>query len=347
MIVILKQGHVDTDIDKILGIANELGFKTHVSRGTERSLVGIIGDDSYVSKDVFASLDCVEEVIKVLKPYKLVTKYFHPEKTVIDFGNGINIGEKFEIIAGPCAVESLSQIDEIGAFLKEKGMKFLRGGAFKPRTSPYSFQGLGKEGLEYLKITAEKYDLKVVSEILVNEDIAMFEEYVDIIQVGSRNAQNFKLLQSLGNTDKPVFLKRGYMNTVQEFLQSAEYIINSGNWNVMLCERGIRTFENSTRNTLDISAVPVIKGISHLPLFVDPSHAAGKRELVPALSYAAVAAGADGIMVEIHPDPEKAVSDGRQSLTFDMFENMVENIKMFESARNSKPVGKEEYKSEV
>ncbi len=326
MIVVLKHGHGQKDLDKILGIAAELGFKTHVSQGTEKSLVGIIGDDSYVSKDVFASLDCVDEVIKVLKPYKLVTRYFHPEKTVIDAGGNCEIGNDFGIIAGPCAVESLEQIDEIGAFLKEKGIGFLRGGAFKPRTSPYSFQGMGKTGLEYLRMTAEKYGLKVVSELLVEDDIPMFEEYVDVIQIGSRNAQNFRLLQSLGKTDKPIFLKRGYMNTVEEFLQSAEYIIASGNWNVILCERGIRTFETSTRNTLDISAVPVIKEISHLPLFIDPSHAAGKRELVPSLAYAALAAGADGIMVEIHQNPEKAISDGRQSLNFKMFEKMLDNL---------------------
>jgi 3-deoxy-7-phosphoheptulonate synthase len=265
-------------------------------------------------------------VVKVLKPYKLVSKEFHPETTVIDIGEDQRIGAGFAIIAGPCAVESEALLDEVGAFLNEQGVSFLRGGAFKPRTSPYSFQGLGLEGLKILKKTAEKYHLKVVTELMSESEREWLEEYADIIQIGSRNAQNFRLLERCGQFTKPILLKRGYMNRTEEFLQSAEYIMANGNPNVILCERGIRTFETVTRNTLDLSVVPYVKEESHLPIIVDPSHATGKRELVPAMVYASWAAGADGIMVEIHPDPEKALSDGRQSLDFKQFESMREKL---------------------
>jgi 3-deoxy-7-phosphoheptulonate synthase len=245
---------------------------------------------------------------------------------VIEIGEGQRIGAGFAIIAGPCAVESEALLDEVGAFLNEQGVSFLRGGAFKPRTSPYSFQGLGLEGLKILKKTAEKYHLKVVTELMSESEREWLEEYADIIQIGSRNAQNFRLLERCGQFTKPILLKRGYMNRTEEFLQSAEYIMANGNPNVILCERGIRTFETVTRNTLDLSVVPYVKEESHLPIIVDPSHATGKRELVPAMVYASWAAGADGIMVEIHPDPEKALSDGRQSLDFKQFESMREKL---------------------
>ncbi|MDN5360515.1 MAG: 3-deoxy-7-phosphoheptulonate synthase [Thermotogaceae bacterium] len=326
MIVILKKNHTEQDLEHIIDITKEMGFQSHVSRGTEKTIIGVIGDDSYVSVDRFENLNFVDKVVKVLKPYKLVSKEFHPETTVIDIGEDQRIGAGFAIIAGPCAVESEALLDEVGAFLNEQGVSFLRGGAFKPRTSPYSFQGLGLEGLKILKKTAEKYHLKVVTELMSESEREWLEEYADIIQIGSRNAQNFRLLERCGQFTKPILLKRGYMNRTEEFLQSAEYIMANGNPNVILCERGIRTFETVTRNTLDLSVVPYVKEESHLPIIVDPSHATGKRELVPAMVYASWAAGADGIMVEIHPDPEKALSDGRQSLDFKQFESMREKL---------------------
>jgi len=325
MIVILRKNHSESDLEHIIEITKELGFKSHISRGTEKTIVGVIGDDSYVSVDRFENLQYVDKVVKVLKPYKLVSKEFHPEPTKIDLGEN-RIGEGFSIIAGPCAVESEALLDEVGAFLIEQGVPFLRGGAFKPRTSPYAFQGLGEQGLKILKKTAEKYHLKVVTELMSESESDLLEEYADIIQIGSRNAQNFRLLEKCGHFNKPILLKRGYMNRTEEFLQSAEYIMANGNPNVILCERGIRTFETVTRNTLDLSVVPYVKEESHLPIIVDPSHATGKRELVPAMAYASWAAGADGVMVEIHPNPEKALSDGRQSLNFKQFESMIQKL---------------------
>ena len=325
MIVILRKNHSESDLEHIIEITKELGFKSHISRGTEKTIVGVIGDDSYVSVDRFEHLQSVDKVVNVLKPYKLVSKKFHPEPTKIDLGEN-QIGEGFSIIAGPCAVESEALLDEVGAFLMEQGVPFLRGGAFKPRTSPYAFQGLGEQGLKILKKTAEKYHLKVVTELMSESESDLLEEYADIIQIGSRNAQNFRLLEKCGHFNKPILLKRGYMNRTEEFLQSAEYIMANGNPNVILCERGIRTFETVTRNTLDLSVVPYVKEESHLPIIVDPSHATGKRELVPAMAYASWAAGADGVMVEIHPNPEKALSDGRQSLNFKQFESMIQKL---------------------
>ncbi|HPE68843.1 MAG TPA: 3-deoxy-7-phosphoheptulonate synthase [Thermotogota bacterium] len=342
MIVILKQGYRPENLEEVLSIAHEMGFQTHLSQGQEKTIVGIIGDDSYLSIDRFANLDFVEDVVKVLKPYKRVTRFFHPKPTVIPFpGFGSIGGGPFTVMAGPCAVESLEMLDEIGAFLKEEGVLFLRGGAFKPRTSPYSFSGLGKKGLEYLRQVADRYGFRVITEVMGLAELQMVMDYADILQVGARNAQNFRLLEALGNTQIPVFLKRGFMNTIQEFLQSAEYILANGNQQVILCERGIRTFETATRNTLDISAVPVIKESSHLPIFVDPSHASGKHEWVPSLAYAALATGADGIMVEVHPHPARALSDGRQSLNFPQFHDMNSRIQqlqpLFASERNPQP----------
>ncbi|HPJ88872.1 MAG TPA: 3-deoxy-7-phosphoheptulonate synthase [Thermotogota bacterium] len=330
MIVILKKNHTNQNLEHILEIAREMGFRSHVSQGIEKTIIGIIGDDSYVSVDRFENLSYVDKVIKVLKPYKLVSKEFHPQKTVLDLDDGIRIGKGFSIMAGPCAVESEMLLDEVGAFLKEQNVPFLRGGAFKPRTSPYAFQGLGVKGLKILRRTAEKYNLKVVTELMSENEAEVVNEYADIIQIGTRNAQNFKLLEKCGTLNKPILLKRGYMSKIEEFFQSAEYIMANGNPKVILCERGIRTFETATRNTLDLSVVPYVREESHLPIIVDPSHATGKRELVPAMAYAALAAGADGIMVEIHPDPEKAVSDGRQSLTFAQFEAMTKNLTVLE-----------------
>ena len=272
------------------------------------------------------SLECVENIIRVMKPYKLVAREFNPEDSVVYVG-GVPVGDGyFTVMAGPCAVEDREMIMETAAFLSSLGVKVLRGGAFKPRTSPYSFQGLGVKGLEYLREAGDEYEMKIVTEVIGESEIELVYKYADILQVGTRNAQNFSLLKKVGEKPKPVLLKRGFMNTVEELLLAAEYIALKGNMNILLCERGIRTFETSTRNTLDISAVPVIKLQSHLPVIVDPSHASGRRDIVSSLAKAAMAAGANGIIVEVHPKPEAALSDGKQSLNFQEFEALYRDL---------------------
>ncbi len=322
MIVVLKANSKEEEIKKVVSLAKEMGFDVNLSRGAEKTIVGIIGDNVYERKENFESLECVEKVIEVLKPFKLVSREFHPSDTIIEIEDVKIGGDNFEFFAGPCAVESLEQMDEEASFLSSLGVKILRGGAFKPRTSPYSFQGLGVEGLKIMRKVADKYNMKVISEMMSVEDFEIFEDYVDIIQVGARNMQNFKLLEKLGNSTKPIFLKRGFMSTIEEWLLAAEYLFHHGNEKVILCERGIRTFEKYTRNTLDISAVPLIKILSHLPIIVDLSHSTGRRDLIPPLSKAVVAVGADGAMIEVHPNPEKALSDGPQSLNFKEFEEV-------------------------
>lgn len=327
MIVLLKAGSGDREIEKVIEVAKKYNLGYHISRGVERTIIGIIGDDRYLAIESFEALECVEKVVRILKPYKLVAKEFKAEDTTVDVG-GVPIGNGyFTIIAGPCSIEGREMILETADFLSSLGVKILRGGAFKPRTSPYSFQGLGVKGLEYMKEAADKYGMKMVSEALGQDTLDVVEEYVDMVQIGARNSQNFNLLKEVGEREKPILLKRGFMNTVEELLQSAEYIALQGNMNIVLCERGIRTFETSTRNTLDISAVPVIKSQSHLPVIVDPSHAAGRRDLIIPLSKAAMAVGANGIMVEVHPRPEKALSDGKQSLNFKEFEELMKTMK--------------------
>ena len=327
MIVLLKAGSGDREIEKVVEVAKKFDLGYHISRGVERTIIGIIGDDRYLAIESFEALECVEKVVRILKPYKLVAKEFKAEDTTVDVG-GVPIGNGyFTIIAGPCSIEGREMILETADFLSSLGVKILRGGAFKPRTSPYSFQGLGVKGLEYMKEAADKYGMKMVSEALGQDTLDVVEEYVDMVQIGARNSQNFNLLKEVGEREKPILLKRGFMNTVEELLQSAEYIALQGNMNIVLCERGIRTFETSTRNTLDISAVPVIKSQSHLPVIVDPSHASGRRDLIIPLSKAAMAVGANGIMVEVHPRPEKALSDGKQSLNFKEFEELMKTVK--------------------
>ena len=319
MIVVLKPRRSDEDIEKVVNLARNFGFDVNLSKGTEKTIVGIIGKNVYERRESFEALDCVEEVIAVLKPFKLVSREFHPQDTIIDVGGTKIGGDKFEFFAGPCSVESSEQMDEEADFLSSLGVKILRGGAFKPRTSPYSFQGLGLEGLKILKNVGDKYGMKVISEMMSVEDFDIFEEYVDIIQVGARNMQNFRMLEKLGKSSKPIFLKRGFMSTIEEWLLAAEYIFHHGNEKIILCERGIRTFEKYTRNTLDISAVPLVKILSHLPIVVDLSHSTGRRDLIPSLAKATVAVGANGAMIEVHPNPEKALSDGQQSLNFAEF----------------------------
>ncbi|HHM24298.1 MAG TPA: 3-deoxy-7-phosphoheptulonate synthase [Bacteroidetes bacterium] len=336
MIVVVDNKAGDKVIRNILEEIEKMGFKTHVSRGIEKTTIGVIGDDRYVAKERIEMLPGVEKVIPVLKPFKLSSREFHPENTLIKI-NGKMLGEEFITIAGPCSVESREQLLETAHFVKEHGADMLRGGAFKPRTSPYSFQGLGLRALEYLAEAKEEVGLPVITEVLSPQDVQLVAQYVDVVQVGARNMQNFSLLRAVGQIRKPVLLKRGLMATIEEFLLAAEYVMNEGNPDVILCERGIRTFETYTRNTLDLSAVAFIKQLSHLPIIVDPSHATGKSALVPPLARAALAVGADGVMVEVHPDPSKALSDGAQSLTFPMFKDMMADIAKIADALGRKP----------
>lgn len=332
MIVIMKKDATEQHINDVLALIESLGFKPHLSRGAEKVIIGVIGDDRYGAKDRLIDMPGVEGVVPILKPYKLVSRDFRSDDTIVRLGDVTIGGGGFVVIAGPCSVESREQILETAHFVRAHGAHLLRGGAFKPRTSPYSFQGLELEGLKYLAEAREQTGLPVVTEVLSPETVEMVAEYADILQIGARNMQNFALLKAIGRVNKPVLLKRGMSATIEEFLLAAEYLVTGGNSQIILCERGIRTFERYTRNTLDISAVPVIKDLSHLPIIVDPSHATGKRHLVPPLAKAALVAGADGLMVEVHPEPEKAKSDGPQSLRFADFEQMMIELKHIQMA---------------
>ena len=325
MIIILKNGANPQKVDALKQDLIKQGFKLHLSEGTESSLIGLIGDTTHVHEDQLRALEVVEDVKRIREPYKKANRSMHPEDTVIDICGRKIGGGNFQVIAGPCSIETKEQIIEVANDVKKSGAHLLRGGAFKPRTSPYAFQGLHEQGLELLLEAKKATGLPVVTEIMSAEHLPLFED-VDVIQVGARNMQNFELLKELGKLDKPILLKRGLANTLDELLMSAEYIMAGGNEKVILCERGIRTFETSTRNTLDISAIPVLKQKTHLPVIVDPSHAAGIRALVEPLSLAAVAAGADGLMIEVHNNPEKALCDGAQSLTPEMFDRLMVKI---------------------
>lgn len=327
MIIVLKPGATDKELNHIIEKITELGLKHIVSRGVERTIIGVIGEEDVLRVQPLEVFPGVEKVMPVLKPYKLVSREFHPDSTKIVV-KGIEIGGKrVVVVAGPCSVESRERLMEIAKQVKSAGALMLRGGAFKPRTSPYAFQGLGEEGLKYLREVGDELDLPIVTEIMDPRGVELGIKYADVIQIGARNMQNYDLLKEVGKTDKPVLLKRGMMATVKELLMSAEYILSQGNFKVILCERGIRTFEDSTRNTLDISSVPVIKMESHLPVFVDPSHATGKWNLVPPAAKAAVAIGADGLLVEVHNEPEKALSDGVQSLLPEKFAAMMNQLR--------------------
>jgi 3-deoxy-7-phosphoheptulonate synthase len=340
VIVILKPGVTLKAMGELVRFIESQGLRVgRIVRGEERTVLGIIGEERHVSIDRLRAFEGVEDVVPVLKPFKLVSRELQAADTVVR-GDGFAFGgDGFSVIAGPCAVESAPQILETAHFLKEHGAHVLRGGAYKPRTSPYSFQGMEVEGLELLARAREETGLAIITEVVSGEDVPDVSSMADILQVGARNMQNFRLLRRVGRSDRPVFLKRGQSATLEEFLLAAEYIVAEGNPNVILCERGIRTFERYTRNTLDIAAVPVLKGLSHLPVVVDPSHATGRRELVPPLALASLAAGADGIMVEVHPDPENALSDGPQSLTFPQFAGMMGELERLRAALRSQPVG--------
>lgn len=322
MIVIVKKDTPQDKLDHLLRMLNEQKFETHVSKGEHTTIVGLIGDTSVIDIDQLRALDIVEEVRRVSEPFKKANRKFHDEDTVVDV-KGVRVGGGyFAIIAGPCSVESPEQIDSIAKSVLASGANMLRGGAFKPRTSPYAFQGLEGEGLGMLLHGAAPYGAPIVTEIMDASDLPLFEN-VDLIQVGARNMQNFRLLKALGRTKKPILLKRGLANTLEEFLMSAEYIMAEGNEQVILCERGIRTFETFTRNTFDVSAIPALKKMSHLPVIADPSHAAGLRWMVEPLAKAAIAAGADGLMIEVHNDPQHALSDGMQSVTPETFDRLM------------------------
>ncbi|MCX8028787.1 MAG: 3-deoxy-7-phosphoheptulonate synthase [Brevinematales bacterium] len=327
MIIVLSKEATESDIEHIIEKIKTQGLDAHISRGIEKIVIGVVGDDNKLINVPIESFRNVEQVIRVTKPYKLASRDFHPHNTVIDMGTVRIGGDELAIIAGPCSVETPEQIIYIAKEVKKYGANLLRGGAFKPRTSPYSFQGLGKEGLELLKMAKEATGLPIVTEVLDTRDVELVCEYADILQVGTRNAQNFALLKELGKIRKPVLLKRGLSMKADEWVMSAEYIMSGGNYNVILCERGIRTFETATRNTLDINIIPVMKERTHLPIIIDPSHATGKSKYVPDMALAAIAAGADGVMIEVHNDPENAWSDGDQSITPQQFAKIMEKLK--------------------
>ncbi len=330
MVIVMKPEATEAQLKEVISKIEELGYKPHIIYGATRNVIGAIGDER--GKFILQSLevmDGVEAVIPILKPYKLASKEVKKDKTIIDVKGVFIGGSEVIIIAGPCAVENEEQIFKTATAVKSYGAHILRGGAYKPRTSPYSFQGLGEEGLKLLKKAGELANMPVVTEVVNPEHVELVSEYVDILQIGTRNSQNFELLKRVGQASKPVILKRGMSMTIKEWLMSAEYILSEGNMNVILCERGIRTFETATRNTLDLSAVAVLKEETHLPIIVDPSHATGYAKYVGPMAFAAVAAGADGIMIEVHPQPEKAFSDGPQSINFKTFAEIINRIHQF------------------
>jgi 3-deoxy-7-phosphoheptulonate synthase len=319
-------------IQRVVAYVEQMGLQSHIAQGADYTIIGVIGNINVLSEKDLVRLVGVSRVVPVKHPFKLASRAFHPQSTVVRIGN-ITVGGNFPVvIAGPCAVENLEQILETAHKVKAAGANLLRGGAFKPRSSPYSFQGLEEEGLKLLAEARRQTGLGIVSEVMDPFNLPMVCEYVDVLQIGARNMQNYHLLKELGKTNKPVLLKRGMSATIEEWLMSAEYILNAGNPNVILCERGIRTFEKYTRNTLDLNAVPVVKDLSHLPIIVDPSHGIGVAKYVSAMSMAAIAAGADGLIIEVHPSPERAVSDGQQSLTPEMFAELMRQLGLKESS---------------
>ncbi len=333
MIIVMKSHADPKHIEAVVSRVEEMGYKVHLSRGEARTIIGVIGADEYlIQNSTFEVMDGVERTMRVMQPYKLASRDFSEANTVIDV-NGVRIGgPKIVVMAGPCSVESREMILETAHAVKAAGATVLRGGAFKPRSSPYSFQGLGEEGLKFLAEAREETGLAIITEVMSPEDVALVGEYTDIFQVGARNTQNYSLLKALGKQQKPVFLKRGISGTIQELLMSAEYILAGGNMKVMVCERGIRTYETATRNTFDINAIPMLKEMSHLPVVADPAHGTGMWQLVGAISKAAVAAGADALMLEVHPDPSHAWSDGAQSLTPQRFTQLMAELRLIATA---------------
>ena len=332
MIVVMKQGATSAQIVNVTARIEQLGCRVHISEGEECTIIGVIGNGRPLDRGPIERMDGVERTVPILRPFKLASREFHPPDTVVSV-NGVTVGGRWLVVmAGPCAVESRDQLLEIARAVKEAGAHMLRGGAFKPRTSPYSFQGLGEEGLRLLAQAREETGLSVVTEVMDPQMVPLVTTYADVLQVGARNMQNYALLHAIGEAQRPVLLKRGMMSTIEELLMAAEYILSHGNDRVILCERGIRTFEQYTRNTLDISAVPLLKQLSHLPVVVDPSHGTGKWKLVEPVSRAAVAAGADGLLIEVHSHPEEALSDGAQSLKPDRFAKLMQDLRLVAEA---------------
>jgi len=337
MIIVMQPGATRKDVSHLVEKIKKLGLKPWISAGVERTIVGVIGEEDVIRIQPLEAFPGVEKVLPILKPYKLASRDFKKENSIIDVGNGVKVGGKrLVVMAGPCSVENEKLLIDIAKKVKKAGATVLRGGAFKPRTSPYAFQGLGVKGLKFLANAKKETGLPIVTEVMDTRDVEVIAKYADIFQIGARNMQNFNLLKEVGKTRKPVLLKRGMSNTIKELLMSAEYVLSEGNFNVILCERGIRTFEDATRFTLDINAVPVVKSLSHLPIIVDPSHAAGKWGLVGPCAKAGIAAGADGLIIEVHTKPEEAMSDGEQSLMPDNFA-----IVMKEVARVAQAVDRE------
>jgi len=332
MIVVMAHGATEGEIEEVTRKLAKEGFTVHLSQGVERTIIGAIGDRTRIANMALEAIPAVEKVVPILEPFKLCSRAFRPENSVVHVGDLEIGGEEIQVMAGPCAVEGREQLLEAARFVKKAGATILRGGAFKPRTSPYAFQGLEEEGLKILAEAREQTGLRVVTEVVDPRSVNMVADYADILQIGARNMQNFFLLKEVARAGKPVLLKRGASATIEEWLMAAEYIMAGGNYDVILCERGIRTFESYTRNTLDLSAVPVVKHLSHLPVIVDPSHGTGKWRYVPPMARAAVAAGADGLIIEVHPCPSEALSDGPQSLRPDNFESLMTDIRVLARA---------------
>jgi 3-deoxy-7-phosphoheptulonate synthase len=332
MIIVMQQGATERQIQGVIDRLVEMGFDVHRSTGVMHTVLGGVGGKEEVDLEIFEVMDGVKEAHRIVSPYKLASRGFRPAGTVVRIGNVEIGGPRVVIMAGPCSVESRDQIERSAEVVARAGAQAIRGGAFKPRSSPYAFQGLGEEGLQLLRQAADRNGLLVASEVMDLTQIPLVAQYADILQVGARNMQNFNLLRELGRQRKPVLLKRGISATIEELLLSAEYILAGGNYEVILCERGIRTFETYTRNTMDISAIPVVKKLSHLPIIADPSHGTGRRDMVAPMGRAAVAAGSDGLLVEVHPDPDHALSDGAQSLRFEQFEELMAQLRIIAPA---------------
>lgn len=332
MIIVMKADATEQDVQHVVDRIQDLGLKAHLSKGVERTVIGVIGDERLIKKEQLSLLPHVEDVFPILKPYKLASREFKPSNTIVRVGSVAIGGDRIVVIAGPCSVENEEQVIATARAVKAAGADLLRGGAFKPRTSPYAFQGLGEEGLKLLAKAREETGLGVVTEVMESSEVDVVAQYADVLQVGARNMHNTKLLRSLAAVRKPVLLKRNFSATLNEFLMSAEYLLSGGNPDVILCERGIRTFVEFTRNTLDLNVVPAVKQLSHLPIIVDPSHGTGRQDLVIPMSRAAIAAGADGLMIEVHPRPADAFSDGEQSLTPEMFQQLMREVRMIAAA---------------
>lgn len=327
MLIVMKPDATQSDIERVIEIINHLGFKAHSMPGENRTAIGITGNKGAVDRTHFENLSGVADAIRVTKPYKLISKDLRPEKSVIKVGNAEIGGKELAMIAGPCAVETVDQVFTVAETVAKSGAKFFRGGAFKPRTSPYAFQGKGEDGLKILAEVRERYGLNIVTEAMDERGVDLVEKYGDCIQIGARNMQNFSLLKYVGKTRKPVLLKRGMSATLDEFLLAAEYVMSEGNYDVILCERGIRTFDTHARNTMDVSIVPAVKRLSHLPIIIDPSHASGHNYMVNPLARAGVAVGADGLIIEVHPCPEEALCDGAQAQTLAQYEELYKQVK--------------------